>query len=52
MELEPLELVDLSLEILREPERNTTCLGHLHKIYSFLIRHNPLPVLTYFQQKP
>jgi hypothetical protein len=52
VELERLELVGLSLEILREPERNNTCLGHLHKIYSFLIRHNPLPVLQYFQDHP
>lgn len=48
MELEKEELVALSLEILREPERNNTCLGHLHKLFSFLIRHNPLPVLHYF----
>lgn len=42
----------LSLQILREPQRNETCLGHLHKIYSFLIRHNPLPVLNYFCSHP
>lgn len=52
MELERLELAELSLEILQDPERNATCLGHLHKIYSFLIRHNPLPVLQYFQDHP
>jgi len=38
------------LQILNEPERNETCLGHLHKIYSFLIRHNPRPVLAYFDE--
>lgn len=52
MELEREELVGVSLEILRNPERNETCLGHLHKIYSFLIRHNPLPVLAYFAAHP
>jgi hypothetical protein len=51
VELEKLELAGLSLEILQDPERNATCLGHLHKIYSFLIRHNPLPVLQYFQDR-
>jgi hypothetical protein len=50
VELEKDEIAALSLEILLSPEKNTTCLGHLHKIYSFLIRHNSLPVLQYFQE--
>jgi hypothetical protein len=42
------ELIGASLSILKNPELNETCLGHLQKMYSFLIRHESIPVLVYF----
>jgi hypothetical protein len=46
------ELVTLSLEALKSEEVNETCLGHLQKMYSFFIRHEPIPVLDYFEKHP
>lgn len=45
-------MVSLSLEILKNKEKNDTCLGHLQKMYSFFIRHEPIPVLAYFNSHP
>lgn len=37
---------------MKNPELNETCLGYLQKMYSFLIRHEPIPVLEYFNNHP
>ena len=52
VELEKGELLCASLEGFKEAEPNETCLGHLQKLFSFLVRTNPNAVLEFFQTHP